>query len=93
MNAEHDRDPDARIRDAAQRSLDKEVAAFDALDPDAAAVSAKTERRILRAIHTLRTPRTHRTRLRRLRGDPALAHGRGTPVRRADPRRRMEFLL
>ena len=50
LNAEHDRDPDARIRDAAQRSLDKEVAAFDALDPDAAAVSAKTERRILRAI-------------------------------------------
>lgn len=90
LNAEHDRDPDARIRDAAQRSLDKEVAAFDALDPDAAAVSAKTERRILRAIHTLRTPRTHRT---RLRGDPALAHGRGAPVRRADPRRRMEFLL
>ena len=66
MNAEHDRDPDARIRDAAQRSLDKEVAAFDALDPSAAAVSAKTERRILRAIHTLRTPRTHRTRLRRI---------------------------
>lgn len=66
MNAEHDRDPDARIRDAAQRSLDKEVAAFDALDPAAAAVSRKTERRILRAIHTLRTPRTHRTRLRRI---------------------------
>lgn len=66
LNAEHDRDPDARIRDAAQRSLDKEVAAFDALDPSAAAVSAKTERRILRAIHTLRTPRTHRTRLRRI---------------------------
>ena len=66
MNAENNRDPDARIRDAAQRSLDKEVAAFDALDPDAAAVSAKTERRILRAIHTLRTPRTHRTRLRRI---------------------------
>lgn len=66
MNAEHDRDPDARIRDAAQRSLDEEVAAFDALDPDAAAVSAKTEWRILRAIHTLRTPRTHRTRLRRI---------------------------
>ena len=66
LNAEHDRDPDARIRDAAQRSLDEEVAAFDALDPSAAAVSAKTERRILRAIHTLRTPRTHRTRLRRI---------------------------
>lgn len=66
MNAENNRDPDARIRDAAQRSLDEEVAAFDALDPDAAAVSAKTERRILRAIHTLRTPRTHRTRLRRI---------------------------
>ena len=66
LNAENNRDPDARIRDAAQRSLDKEVAAFDALDPDAAAVSAKTERRILRAIHTLRTPRTHRTRLRRI---------------------------
>ena len=66
LNAEHDRDPDARIRDAAQRSLDKEVAAFDALDPAAAAVSRKTERRILRAIHTLRTPRTHRTRLRRI---------------------------
>ena len=66
MNAENNRDPDARIRDAAQRSLDEEVAAFDALDPDAAAVSAKTEWRILRAIHTLRTPRTHRTRLRRI---------------------------
>ena len=66
LNAEHDRDPDARIRDAAQRSLDKEVAAFDALDPAAAAVSRKTERRILRAIHTLRTPRTHRTCLRRI---------------------------
>ena len=66
LNAENNRDFEARIRDAAQRSLDKEVAAFDALDPDAAAVSAKTERRILRAIHTLRTPRTHRTRLRRI---------------------------
>ena len=66
LNAENNRDFEARIRDAAQRSLDKEVAAFDALDPDATAVSAKTERRILRAIHTLRTPRTHRTRLRRI---------------------------
>lgn len=38
LNAENNRDFEARIRDAAQRSLDKEVAAFDALDPDAAAV-------------------------------------------------------
>ena len=66
MNAENNRDFEARIRDAARFSLDEEVAAFDALDPDAAAVSAKTERRILRAIHTLRTPRTHRARLRRI---------------------------
>lgn len=66
LTAEHDRDFDARMRDAAQRSLDKEVAAFDALDPDAAVVSTKTERRILRAIHTLCAPRTRRTRLRRI---------------------------
>lgn len=66
MTAEHDRDFDARMRDAAQRSLDKEVAAFDALDPDAAVVSTKTERRILRAIQTLHAPRAHRMRLRRV---------------------------
>lgn len=66
LNAETNRDFEARIRAAARCSLDEEVAAFDTLDPDAAAVSAKTERRILRAIHTLRTPRTHRTRLRRI---------------------------
>lgn len=66
LTAETNRDFEARIRAAARCSLDEEVAAFDALDPDAAAVSAKTERRILRAIHTLRTPRTHRMRLRRV---------------------------
>ena len=69
MNAENNRDFDARMRDAARCSLDKEVAAFDALDPDAAAVSAKTERRILRAIHTLHTPRAHRMRLRQLQAE------------------------
>ena len=88
LTAEHDRDFDARMRDAAQHSLDKEVAAFDALGPDAAVVSAKTERRILRAIQTLHAPRA-----RRLRGDSARPHDGGTPVRRADSRRRMEFLL
>lgn len=66
LTAEHERDFDARMRDAAQHSLDKEVAAFDALGPDAAVVSAKTERRILRAIQTLHAPRAHRMRLRRV---------------------------
>ena len=66
LTAETNRDFEARIRAAARCSLDGEVAAFDALDPAAVEISRKTERRILRAIHTLCAPRAHRARLRRI---------------------------